>query len=222
MSAEDLDLIAGWASLVLTLFIFSYLLGDNFLYRIAVHVLVGAAAAYTAIVAVESVILPWIDLTLAAEGETSSLGIRVLGIIPFLLGLSLFLKTSARLAPLGNLGLAFIIGVGTGVAIVGAVVGTIIPIVRDAGVVFDEQNTFNAIVVTLGTISTLIFFQYLAKRRVDGEITRSLPMRLLAGIGSGFIAVTFGAIYAGAVLTSLSVLSGVIGEQLDFLLGQVG
>ena len=67
MTPETLDLIAGWVSLVLTLLVFSYLLGDNFLYRIAMHVLVGVAAGYAAIVAVESVLIPWLNDTLLAE-----------------------------------------------------------------------------------------------------------------------------------------------------------
>ena len=45
-------------SFVLTLVIFSYLLADNFLFRMAVSVFVGLAAAFTTIVTVESVILP--------------------------------------------------------------------------------------------------------------------------------------------------------------------
>ena len=44
MTPDKLDLIAGWVSLVLTLMVFSYLLGDNVLYRLAIHVLVGVAA----------------------------------------------------------------------------------------------------------------------------------------------------------------------------------
>jgi hypothetical protein len=218
MSAEDLDLIAGWVSFVLTLMIFSYLLMDNFLYRIAVHLLVGVTAGYITILAVENVILPWIDITISADNSDTEAGFRALGIIPFLLGLMLIFKYSPRLAPVGNFGIAFIVGVGTGVAIVGAVVGTLIPLADDAGLSFEEHNIFNGLVMTLGTISTLVYFQYLAKRRMDGKITRSRPMLVLSLIGRATIAITFGAIYAGVVITSLSVFSGIIAEQIEFLL----
>ena len=46
MTPETLDRTATIAGAVLTLMVFSYLLGDNFLYRIAIHVFIGAAAAY--------------------------------------------------------------------------------------------------------------------------------------------------------------------------------
>ena len=44
--------------LVLTLMIYSYILGDNPLYRIAVHVLVGVGLGYASIVVFNSVLIP--------------------------------------------------------------------------------------------------------------------------------------------------------------------
>ena len=46
---DDIGLIIGF---VFTLMIFSYLLGDNFLYRLAVYVFVGFTAGFIAIVTV--------------------------------------------------------------------------------------------------------------------------------------------------------------------------
>src|SRR5574341_206617 len=109
LSAETLDLFTGWGSLILTLFVFSYLLGDNFLYRIAVHILVGGTAGYAALIAVQSVIFPWLRLTVFASGEDTDPAFRALGIIPFLIGLTLLFKLSPRLSPVGNMGLAFVV-----------------------------------------------------------------------------------------------------------------
>lgn len=221
MSAETLELVAGWASFILTLFIFSYLLGDNFLYRIAVHLLVGGTAAYIAIVAVDHVLLPWLELMVLDEGENLSPAAQALGIIPFLLSISFVLKLSPRLAPVGNWFMGVIVGVGTGVAIVGAVAGTLIPLVRSTSESFETLAAANALVMVLGTIGTLVYFQYLAKRRADGLITRSAPMRLLALLGQVTIAITFGALYAGVLISSLSIFSSVIAQQLHFLLDRI-
>ncbi len=109
MTPETLDLIAGWVSLTLTLMVFSYLLGDNFLYRLAIAVLVGVAAGYVAVVAVESVILPWIDTTLLAEqgdmSDTTFDGLRAVGAVRSA-GAALSSSFGASRA-VGNLGLAF-------------------------------------------------------------------------------------------------------------------
>jgi hypothetical protein len=225
LTPETLDLIAGWASLVLTLLVFSYVLGDNVLYRLAIHVLVGVAAGYVAIVAVESVLWPWINDTILTvfedSGDTAThFAMGAVGIVPFLIGVLLLFKASSRLAPIGNLGLAFIIGVGTAVAIVGAAAGTILPLAQDAGESVGD-NTANGIVILVGTICTLVYFQYLAVRRA-GKIEQPLPIRFLGSIGHGFIMIAFGALYAGAIVTSLTIFSDVVDTQLRFILERVG
>lgn len=224
MSAETLDLIAGWVSLVLTLMIFSYLLSDNVLYRLALHVLVGAAAAYAAIVAVESVVIPWLHETLLVESagrDSATLAaLRVTGTIPLLLGVLLLFKSSARLAPVGDLGLAMVIGVGLAVAITGAVAGTLVPLARDTGRSLGESTLNGAILIT-GTITTLIAFQYLAVER-RGELRRPFVLRGLSAIGRAFVMLALGAIYAGVILTSLTVFSDVVRRQLEFVLDRLG
>ncbi len=224
MTPDTLDLIAGWVALVLTLMIFSYLLGDNVLYRLAIHVLIGVAAAYAAIVAVESVIVPWLDNTLlvdSADYDTTTLvALRALGAIPLLPAVLLLFKVSPRLAPLGDLGMAFVIGVGLAVAIVGAVAGTIVPLAREAAQSVGE-NTRDGLVIVAGTVTTLLYFQYFAVER-GGEIKRPAALRALSGIGRVFVMLTLGALYAGAILSSITVFSDVIREQLEFILDRVG
>lgn len=227
MSADTLETLGGFVSLALTLMIFSYLLGDNPLYRLAVHILVGTTAGFVAVVAFESVVIPWVNLTLL--DNDSGVAFRSIGAVPFLLAFTLLVKYSPRFTTLkrwSNIGVAFIVGIGAAVALVGAISGTIIPLTRDAGRVFEDDDNLAAnifsILMTLGTIGTLIYFQYLGKRRTDGVVSRTLPMRVLAGFGQLIIAVTFGAIYASAMVTSLTVFDEVIRQQLTFLLEQIG
>jgi hypothetical protein len=224
LTPEKLDLIAGWASLVLTLLIFSYLLGDNVLYRIAVHILVGVAAGYAVVVAFESALIPWLDDTLLAEtgdrSDATMTALRVLGTVPFLFGALLLFKISPRLAPVGNLGLVFVIGVGTAVAVVGAVAGTVVPLVKEAGESVGD-DALDGGVILVGVITTLVYFQYLAVER-GGKIQRPRPLRALGAIGQFFVTLTLGALYAGAILTSLAVFSDVIDKQLRFILDRVG
>lgn len=221
MSADNLNIILGWASFTLTLFIFSYLLGDNFLYRLAVSVLVGVTAAYVAIVAVESVIIPWVQATLVTDGDTE-LAVRFLGVIPFLLGILLIFKQLPRLAPYGNIGMAFIVGVGTAVAIAGAVAGTLLPIINDIANSPDHYNTADTLIMGTVTVCILITFSYLGRRGTDGQVSYPRLIKIPAQMGKGFLAITLGAIYGGVLITSLTVLSGVIAQQIRFLLEQLG
>jgi hypothetical protein len=224
VTPENLDLIAGWVSLVLTLLVFSYLLGDNVLYRLAVHVLVGAAAGYIVIVAAESVIKPWLDETLLAEAngrdDATLAALRVMGAVPFLVGVLLLFKVSPRLAPVGSLGLVFVVGVGVAVAIAGAVAGTIVPLGRSAGEAIGEDR-WDGLIILGGVITTLIYFQYFAVAR-RGAVRRPRLLRGLSGIGQIFVTVTLGVLYAGAILTSLTIFSDVVRAQLEFVLERLG
>ncbi|MEO8608565.1 MAG: hypothetical protein ABI690_11815 [Chloroflexota bacterium] len=203
-----------WIGFVFTLMIFSYVLGDNILYRLAIYVFVGLSAGYITIVTVESVILPWVRGTLLAP-ETG-LGGMIIGIIPFILGLLLLLKTAPRLGRVGNIAIAFIIGVGTAVALVGAITGTLLPLASSTGSSV-RVDVLNGFLIFLGVASTLIYFQYLARRKPNGEVQRGLLVRIFGGVGQAFIVVTLGAIYAGAILTSLTIFS----ERIGFILARI-
>lgn len=208
------DQIGLWAGFVFTLMIFSYLLGDNFLYRLAIYVFTGLTAGYITLVTVESVLLPWLRGTLLASG--GDISVRALGLVPFILGLLLLFKASPRFGRLGNLALGFIIAVGTAVALAGAIAGTLIPLANatGSGVALDPLNGF---LVSIGVISTLIYFWYLARRRPDGQVQRGLVLRSVSVVGQGFIIVTLAALYAGAILTSLTIFS----ERIAFMLARI-
>lgn len=206
MSTDQIGLIAGF---VLTLMVFSYILRDNFLYRIAIFVFVGLSAGYIGILTVESVLLPWLRATVNS-GDTSK---AVAGVIPLLLGALLLVKTSSRLGRLGNLAMAFIIGVGAAVALLGAITGTLLPL-ADATVRAVRGNVLEGLILFVGVSSSLLYFQYTARRTPEGETERGRLSTVLGGIGQGFIVVTLGAVYAGAILTSLTIFS----ERIAFIL----
>lgn len=211
MSIEQIGL---WAGFIFTLMIFSYVLGDNILYRIAVYVFAGLAAGFMALVTLETVILPWIAGTLLlADG---GLAVQVTGIIPFILALLLLIKTSPRLGRLGNLALAVIIGVGTAVSLVGVISGTLIPLTVATGSEIRIQP-LNGFLIFLGVVCTLAYFNVLARRRADGGVERSLLNRTMSAVGQFFVIITLGALYAGAILTSLTIFS----ERIGFILARI-
>jgi len=185
-------------SLLLTLLVFSYLLGDNILYRLTVAVFVGLAAAFTSIITIQSVIVP-----LASGFVQDSVVLFIAGVITLLL----LLKPFASLKSITNLGLAVLISVGAAVAVVGALTGTLVPLALQTGQMA-PGGLFDTLVIAVAVITSLLYFQYLAQRQADGLVLRGPVNRILGNIGKGFIAVTLGAIYAAAILTSLSILTG--------------
>ncbi len=210
MSPATLDQLGLIVGAVLTVMVFSYLLGDNFLYRIAIHVLIGAAAAYVLIVAVESVLIPWVDQTLTNPiGEPTRFA---LGLMPFVPGLLLLFKFSPRLSRVGNLGLALIVGIGTALALWGAVTGTLLPLVIDTA--RRQDNLLDSLIALIGTVTVLVYFTYLGVRRPNGESEQRVFVRAPGVVGQIFVVITLGATYALLIISALTVLTGVIAQRL--------
>jgi hypothetical protein len=104
--------------------------------------------------------------------------------------------------------------------LLGALTGTLIPLVQDTATLdFNGEplQLANSILIVIGVVTSLLYFQYIAKERRDGSISRGRVVQALSVIGEGFIAVTLGALFGTAILTSLSILVG----QLQVFFGQI-
>lgn len=221
------DLAGLIISALLTVMVLTYIIGDNFLFRLATYIFIGVAAGYAGSVAVRSVLWPGLGAPLfAKELQEIFQGTNIVTLlIPWLLVLLLFLKVFPAGARYGGLPMAILVGVGAAVIVGGGITGTLIPqsvnameplnpmveapITGESG----PERVFNVIVMLLGTISTLIYFRFSAKRELSGEARRTLASEVLATIGRFFIAVTFGVMYAGALASSIVVLA----ERIQFL-----
>ena len=71
----------------------------------------------------------------------------------------------------------------------------------------------DAIFMLIGTITTLMYFQFGGVRRTGRPVERPKATRFFVGVGKFFIAVTLGALFAGVISASMAVLA----ERLGFL-----
>jgi hypothetical protein len=206
-----LDLSGALVGFLLTLMVFSYLIGDNPLYRLAIHLFIGVAAGYATIMAINTVILPRLILPLL-NGERVE---RLLAIVPVILGWLLLTKISPRLSPLGNLPLALLVGVAAAAAIGGAVTGTILPQVNASINLLDLQSgegfdanlglrLVNGGIILLGTVATLAYFQFGERTAKTSSLRGWLDG--LSQVGQMFIAITFGFLFAGVYSAALTAL----------------
>lgn len=221
MTASQLELLTGILSFAFTIALLSYLIGDNPLYRIALHLFIGASVGYAGLVVIYHVLRPRLIVP-ATEGEPASL-LRV-GVI-LLLFAFLVLKLGEKTAPLGNISTAYMVGVGIAVAMGGALTGTLIPQV--AGVwqsdIGKGTALVNQIVIIAGTVTTLLYFQYwLMKRKETGTAKRSVVMRIIAGIGQFFIVVTLGTVYGGLIVSGVAVFGERIISAYDWIVALLG
>jgi hypothetical protein len=195
---------------VLTLFIFSYLLGDNPLFRLALHIFVGVSLAYVSIVAIHSVLLPLFSPPASGDSNTDLLwGISFMGV---LLGLLLLVRNLRGLSWLSDLSVAVLLGVGVAVAVGGAIVGTLVPQVQAATshaipeppVAPEILNPLGQVIAALGTITGLMVFSFTARRPARRTLNRVVNGG--ARIGQWFVLIGFGAAYGGVLVASLAIL----------------
>ncbi len=206
------DLIAGFVAFLFTLLIFSYLIGDNPLFRIAVYIFVGVSAGYVASVAWRQVI--WSDLFFPLITGTSEQ--KALLTIPLILSALLLTKASPRLTQLGMPTMALLVGVGAAVAVGGAVTGTLFPQIGATINMFDVRSAtsaaqfaemiFNGAWILVGVTTTLVYFHFGAHTTKDGSVRRFGLIELIAFVGSIFLAITLGVLFAGVYSAALTAL----------------
>lgn len=216
------DIVAAVFGLIFTLMVFSYLLRDNPLFRIAVYLFVGVSSGYAATVIVYSVLFPRLRLV-----QTNDLNQLVLAIVPVLLGVSLLAKLSPRISWIGSFAMALLVGVGAASALGGAVLGTLIPQAQAAIDAFDFRAAPNAsdaifglvsgVVMLAGTVFTLGYFHFSAERAPDGTPRRNRVFEPIAWVGNIFIAITFGVLFAGVYMSALTAMIERLGFLINFI-----
>lgn len=209
--SEVLGLLVGF---ILTLFIYSYIVGDNVLYRLAVHVLVGITAAYALVIAVQRVFLPVFQQL--RENPTDPANVWLL--VPLLFALLLMLKLVRPVAWLGNSAVAVLIGVGAAVAIVGTIAGTLLPqiVAPPAG------NALTTVVAAVLTICTVLYFQFTGRSDERGDMVMPVWQQAISLTGRAVLMITFGALFAALLSTSLVLLVDRLSTYLGGILNVVG
>ncbi len=207
---------------VLTLCVFSYLLGDNVLYRLAEHIFVGVAMGYALVVGFHTILAGKLFVPMV-EALTDGDGQQVLLLaIPLILGLLLLTKPFKAISWLGNLSVAVLLGVGSALAIAGALLGTLLP-QADATADVTHYVTrygpglglFSGLVALAGTLGVLLHFYFATGREGRFAGFREGLVRTWGGLGRWFIVIAFSAILATTFMSRLSLLVGRIQFLLD-------
>jgi hypothetical protein len=209
------DLIWTIISFLLTVAVFSYLLGDNAVFRFVSAIFIGATAGYFAVIIIFQIILPRLVAPIMAGS--------LITLVPLLLSGLLILKLSPKLTRFGNISMAYLVGIGAAVAIGGALMGTLFGQVKGALNAFTTSADssismlfiiLEATFMLLGTIATLVYFNFGAKKSTG---KRGAVSSFFAWIGQFFIAITLGAVFAGVLTTALTALL----ERSDYIVATI-
>jgi hypothetical protein len=213
----DATILGAWVATGLTLFIFTFLYKDNPLFKLAEHLYVGVSVGYTIVKAYDTVIVHLIVKPIFEQGEFTLL-------IPVAIGLLMLTRYVPRAAWMSRYAFAFIVGVGSGLAIPRTISSFILRQIEDTirpllvlaggdGVtftmnLFDPASSLNAIVILIGVSSVLFYFFF--------SIEHSGPGKVVARTGVMFLMIAFGAAFGYTVMARMSLLIGRLTDLIEF------
>lgn len=224
----SIEIISALVGLILTLMIFSYLIGDNPLFRIALYLFIGVSSGYAATVVWHYVLVPKLFQPLTTSNPNQLL----LSVVPLIFGISLLAKLSPRISWIGNFAMAVLVGVGAAAAVGGALLGTLMPQLQASIDGFDFRSAgggANAIlklvegtIMFLGTVFTLASFHFSAGRAVDGTPKRNPIIEGIAWVGRIFIAITLGVLFAGVYMATLTAMIERLSSVINLIRQLIG
>jgi hypothetical protein len=213
----DITTLGAWMATGLTLFIFSFLYKDNPLFKLAEHLYVGVSVGYTVVKTCDSVVLNLIYKPIVEEGEIALL-------IPVAIGFLMLTRYVPKAAWMSRYAFAFIVGVGSGLAIPRTISSFILKQIEDTvrpllsmsggdGLMFsmnllNPASNLNAIVILIGVTSVLFYFFF--------SIEHSGPGRIVARTGIVFLMIAFGAAFGYTVMARMSLLIGRLTDLIEF------
>ena len=215
MSIETI--IGAWVATGLTLFIFSFLYKDNPLFKLAENLYVGVSVGYTIVKTYDTVIVHLIWKPIVENKEWTLL-------IPVAIGLLMLTRYVPKAAWLSRYAFAFIVGVGSGLAIPRTISSFILKQIEDTvrplmvlvpgeGVTFtwsllNPASSLNTIIILVGVSSVLFYFFF--------SVEHTGPGRAVARTGILFLMIAFGAAFGYTVMARMSLLIGRLTDLIEF------
>ncbi|MBL9150730.1 MAG: hypothetical protein JNM94_18740 [Phycisphaerae bacterium] len=215
------DTIGVWIAAFFTLAIFSFLWGDNPVYKFAESVVIGVSAAYWMVVAFWSTLVPKLAVPIApiamqwavpGVDEERKVSV-VLAVIPAILGVMLLFRLSSKLGWVSSWPLAFVVGTTAAIRLIAHVQAdflaqisnSMVPFVVSTNGRFDWGASLGNVVLVTGLLSVIVYFFFsLEHKGAVGKVAR---------FGVWFLMIAFGAAFAFTVMGRITLLS----ERLEFL-----
>lgn len=180
---------------LLTLAIYTILVGDNPIYKFTEHLLVGLTIGYSLVVTVKSVLIP--------QAVTPLAGGYLPAAIPVILGTTMFLRIHPRLSGWSQIALAVVIGGGAGASIPAMMQARVL---KQMQATISDSANLNGVIILAGVLVTLSYFVFTRQQKgAWGRVTVA---------GRYFMMIFFGATFAYTVMSRMALLIG----RLEFLL----
>lgn len=216
-------IVGAWVATGLTLFILTFLYQDNPLFKLAEHLYVGISVGYAIVKTYDTVAVRLIYEPMVTQGDWSLL-------IPLAIGALMLTRYVPKAAWMSRIAFAFVVGVGSGLAIPRVISSYILKQIEDtvrplAVLAADGSATFtysllnpasnlNAVVLLVGVVSVLFYFFF--------SVEHTGPGKAVARTGIIFLMIAFGAAFGYTVMARMSLLIGRLTDLIEYAQPQYG
>jgi hypothetical protein len=188
--------LAVWVGAIMTIGVYTFLYKENPFYRFVEHAFIGLGSGYALVMGYTNIVnKAWTPLT---KG-------RVEFLIPVALGLMLFGRFIKGYAWTARIPLAFVVGMGSAIALRGSVQAEFVQQIQAA---MTSINSLDDLLILLGTLGVLAFFLFTVKQD-------NIAIRSASYVGRVTMMLCFGAIFASGIMLRISLFIGI----LQFLFG---
>jgi hypothetical protein len=216
-------IFGAWVAAGLTLFILTFLYQDNPLFKLAEHLYVGVSVGYAIVKTYDTVAVRLIYEPMVKQGDWSLL-------IPLAIGTLMLTRYVPKAAWMSRIAFAFVVGVGSGLAIPRVISSYILKqiedtvrplafLAADGGATFtysllDPASNLNAVVLLVGVVSVLFYFFF--------SVEHTGPGKAVARTGIIFLMIAFGAAFGYTVMARMSLLIGRLTDLIEYAQPQYG
>jgi hypothetical protein len=199
------DTFGLWIGAALTVWLFSFAFKDNALYKLAEHLFVAIAGAYSFTIAFDGIIRTGINPI--QQGDVTR-------IVPLILGCFFFAKYFGKYSWIARFGPAFAIGVGLGISVTTAPEGFVLAQVKSTMLPLwtaDPITALTNILVVLIVLGGLTYFMFTFVPGIRGP-KKKTPATLLYDvfmkIGIYGMMIGFGTLFASTIVSRVAYLIG--------------
>ena len=191
-----------------TLALYSFLYKDNPIFKVAEHVFVGVAAAYTFGIVWYNALYGEIISSLFSLGTDPDGQSNWWLLVPTGLGLLMWTRFSRRHGWMGRISFAFVVGVGAGFTIPRYISAFVLQQIKPSlDPITMSWNGLNLFLILVGVVSVLIYFFF--------SVEHTGAVGVVSRVGIWFLMVSFGASFGYTIMARLSLLIGRISFLLD-------
>ncbi len=209
-------LLGAWVATGLTLFIFTFLYEDNPLFKLAEHLYVGISVGYAIVKTYDTVLVRLIWEPIVKQEDW-------LLVVPLGIGTLMLTRYIPKAAWMSRIAFAFIVGVGSGLAIPRVISSFILKQIEDTvrplatmaqdGLTFtfnlgNPASNLNSIILLIGVSCVLFYFFF--------SVEHSGPGRIAARTGILFLMIAFGAAFGYTVMARMSLLIGRLTDLIQY------